>query len=260
MGRHVKREEQIAALSYSCCNKFLGSCGLATTTFEPLVIPAKAYKAYLFDLDGTLLDSDPLHAAVFVDFLNTRGVDFGLEDYATRIHGRQNVEVFGELLPFEDARALDRAKEAAYRARLGSDLTATPGLTDLLDRARAEGLKCALVTNACRENVDAVLDALGLEDAFDTQSLGDDCPQGKPHPDPYFRALAALGVAAEEAIAFEDSPAGIAAATTAGIPTVGIATGLSPDRLLGLGATLAIADFTDPRLAALIAEPQGATP
>lgn len=75
-------------------------------------------RALLFDLDGTLIDSDPIHAEIFVDFLGARGVEMLLDDYQTRIHGRLNAEIFAELLPDEDPAVMAEAKEAEYRRRL----------------------------------------------------------------------------------------------------------------------------------------------
>lgn len=217
-------------------------------------------KALLFDLDGTLIDSDPIHATVFVEFLAARGVAVTEADYMARMHGRQNVDIFREILPEADPHEMDAAKEAEYRARLTPGMEPVAGARELLDRAATHGWRTGLVTNACRANMETVLSVLALEGRFETISLGEDCPQGKPHPEPYLRALDALGVAAHEAIAFEDSPSGITAAVAAGIPTVGIATGLAPERLIALGARIAIPNFHDPRLHDLIAQPQGAHP
>ncbi|NNL72092.1 MAG: HAD hydrolase-like protein, partial [Silicimonas sp.] len=72
-------------------------------------------KALLFDMDGTLVDSDPIHISVFIDFLAERGVTLTEAEYMARIHGRTNLEIFGDLLPDEDPREMDLAKEAEYR-------------------------------------------------------------------------------------------------------------------------------------------------
>ena len=112
----------------------------------------------------------------------------------------------------------------------------------------------ALVTNAPRENVLAVLRALGLLSAFEPVILADEVDAGKPDPAPYHAALEALGVSADEAVAFEDSPSGIAASTAAGIPTVGIASTQRAEDLADLGVELVARDFTDPKLEAFIEE------
>jgi HAD superfamily hydrolase (TIGR01509 family) len=218
-----------------------------------------ALKALLFDMDGTMIDSDPIHVAVFIEFLAVFGIRLTEAEYKANMHGRQNVDIFREILPDADPHALDKAKEAAYRTRLGPETGPMPGLRDVLAHAERQGLRTAVVTNACRENVDKVLAVFGMETRFDFVSLGDDCPLGKPHPQAYLNALSALGVGAHEALAFEDSPSGIRAATGAGIPTVGMASTLPPDQLTALGALFAIPDFTDPALLRHLDMLQGAT-
>ena len=172
--------------------------------------------ALLFDLDGTLLHSDPLHTAVFVDLFAERGRQIDEGFYLREIHGRQNVAIFSEHFPDEDPHALSHAKEAAFRDRLGSEARPMPGLTDLLDRADSEGWPRAVVTNAPRVNAEAMLTAIGLRDRFETLVIGDECVRGKPDPAPYLAAMDRLGVAAHQSIAFEDSPSGVKAAHASG--------------------------------------------
>ena len=212
-------------------------------------------RALLFDMDGTVIDSDPIHGRVFVDFLAGYGVAFSEEAFRTRHSGRQNVDIFAELLPGEDARALDRAKEEAFRAAL-VDPQPVAGLIALMDRAEAMGLRLAMVTNACRANVEAVNAGLGIAGRFETIAYGDELPKGKPDPAVYWLALETLGIGAQEALVFEDSRSGIAAAVAAGIPTIGMETTLDRAALLALGAADTIRDFTDPRLERWLPQPE----
>ncbi len=110
----------------------------------------------------------------------------------------------------------------------------------------------SLVTNAPKENVFTVLRVLELEDAFEPVILAEEVGVGKPDPAPYNAALKALGVSADEAVAFEDSPSGIASSVTAGIPTVGIVSTQEPEELEGPGVELIVRDFTDRKLIALV--------
>lgn len=214
-------------------------------------------RALLFDVDGTLIDSDPIHTAVFIDFLAERGVTITEADYIEKIHGRQNVAIFGQFLPEADPVEMDLAKEAAYRARLGDTHDPMPGIHAILDWAEATGLKLGVVTNGPRANLEAAISATGLGGRFGYLGAAEDVEHGKPHPAPYLRALDRLGVAAHEALVFEDSPSGIAAARAAGIPVVALATSLPPERLVALGAEFAIPDFTDPALLRHLALPEG---
>jgi HAD superfamily hydrolase (TIGR01509 family) len=209
--------------------------------------------ALLLDLDGTMLDTDRLHHAVFAELMAPFGIVVDESHYRARIHGRRNVDYFVEVLPdHPDPHGLSDEKEAIFRRLLPRPYPATPGAAPMLDRARAKGWRLAVVTNAPPENAEAMLRAIGLRDRFEAVIDGASCPRGKPHPDPYLAALDRLGVAAEEALAFEDSPAGLAAARAAGLPTVGITSTLPAPDLLALGAAAAIADFTDPALAPLL--------
>ncbi|WP_163009790.1 HAD family hydrolase, partial [Pseudomonas viridiflava] len=100
-----------------------------------------------------------------------------------------------------------------------------------LDHAGQLGPKTAVVTNAPRENAMAMLTGLGIVDRFETIVIGGELARGKPHPMPYLTALELLGVSADEAIAFEDSLAGVQSAHAAGIHTFGMLSGLQEQQL-----------------------------
>lgn len=212
----------------------------------------EVFEALLFDLDGTLAETDSVHHPAWAKLLKPYGYDVDWAFYQERISGRLNPDIVAEFAPDlseVEARSMIEAKEADFR-ELASTLKPLPGLLDFVERRR--GMQAALVTNAPRENVLAVLVALGLEDAFDPVVLAEDVGVGKPDPAPYLAALDALGVAAGEAVAFEDSPSGIASSVAAGIPTVGVASTHDPEKLKTLGTRLVVRDFTDPRLKGFI--------
>jgi len=207
-------------------------------------------RALLFDLDGTLAETDSLHRPTWVDVLAPHGIEVGEEFYRERISGRNNSEIVRELLPGlsdEEGREIFEAKEAAFRERT-VELEPLPGLLDFLERGRGHGLSILLVTNAPKENTEAVLLALKLGDYFDAVVLSDEVGAVKPDPAPYRAALEKLGIEPEEALAFEDSTSGIVSSTGAGIPTVGIASTQEPEKLLKAGAFTIAPDFTDPDL------------
>ena len=163
--------------------------------------------------------------------------------------GGRNTEVFSRFLPSEDPVAMDVAKEKEYRRRLSKAVVEpTPGLLLLLDRAKDRGIPCILATNACRANVDAVLDALGLADAFCATVSADDCDRGKPHPEIYLRSAQKAGVQPEDCLAFEDSVTGVTSAHAAGCRVVGMTTSLGADVLGSAGASFFAEDFEDYRL------------
>lgn len=211
-------------------------------------------KALLFDLDGTLAETDSLHRPTWVDVLRPHDIQVDEEFYRERISGRSNVEIVRDLLPDlseEEGRDVFEAKEAAFRER-AAELEPLPGLLDFLENGRTLGLGIVLVTNAPKENTKAVLLALELEDYFDALVLSDEVGAVKPDPAPYRAALEKLGIAPDEALAFEDSTSGIASAVGVGIPTVGVASTQKPAKLIDAGAFTTAPDFTAPDLLALI--------
>jgi HAD superfamily hydrolase (TIGR01509 family) len=174
--------------------------------------------------------------------------------YRENISGRANAEIVGDLLPNlseREGREIVEAKEAGFRER-APGLEPLPGLMEFLESAKGRGLRTGLVTNAPRENVAAVLAALGLGDFFDAVVPAEEVRAAKPAPEPYLTALEKLGAEPGEALAFEDSLSGIRSAVHAGIPTVGIASTQEPEKLREAGAFTVARDFTDPGLRALI--------
>jgi beta-phosphoglucomutase len=207
-------------------------------------------KALIFDMDGTLVHSDPVHLEAFAEVLKPEGVTIDEEIYRSTIIGRTNEAIFASLLPHlsvERHVVYADEKEAAFR-RMARDLEPLEGLLDLLDWAEAQSIKIALVTNAPRLNADHMLEALRLAERFPVQITIDQVEHGKPHPLPYLTALERLGLRAEEAVAFEDSPSGMRAAKAAGLFSFGVLTGLSAAELTKAGADRTIATFRDSSL------------
>ncbi|MDM7325482.1 MAG: HAD family phosphatase [Thermus sp.] len=201
-------------------------------------------KALLFDLDGTLADTDPLHLLAWREALAPFGIRVDEAFYRKRISGRLNPDIVKDLLGLagEDARELIEAKEARFR-RLAQGLKPMPGLMDLLEKARAQGLTWGVVTNAPKANAHHVLKSLGLDPPL--LVLAEEVGRGKPDPLPYRVALERLGILPQEALAFEDSPSGVRSAAGAGIPTYALLTGHAPEGLLSSGAIGVLRDFRD---------------
>ncbi|MBC8123398.1 MAG: HAD family phosphatase [Gemmatimonadaceae bacterium] len=212
-------------------------------------------RALLFDLDGTMVDSDPVHYQTWREVLAQQGVTLDTETYRTRFSGKLNPQLVEEwlpTLPVEKRKGFIEYKEARFR-ELAATLTALPGLYALLDWAKTRALKTAVVTNAPRSNLEFMLASLDLEGRFDVQVLGEELPVGKPDPLPYRLALEQLGVQPAEAVAFEDSRSGVLSAVAAQIPTVGITSSQDPATLKGWGTELAVPDFQDEQLLAWLA-------
>lgn len=200
--------------------------------------------ALLFDLDGTLADTDPLHQRAWAHALVPFGIVSDLEFYTKQIAGRRNSEITASILPqLTDAEgaALADAKEAHFRELAGTDLQPLTGLDKLLDYAKQNQLRTALVSNAPRANADLVMSTLALN--FELCVLAEDLPRGKPDPLPYTTALERLGLNPTQALAFEDSPSGVRSAVAAGIRTIGLLTGHAPESLTRAGTILNVENF-----------------
>ena len=215
--------------------------------------------ALLFDLDGTLVDSDAQHLSAFQRVFAPFGVAVDQDAYNAHIHGASNELIGRMFLPHlspERQRATLEEKEVVFRAGLG-DIEPIPGSAALLDLADRLGLARAVVTNAPRANAVAVLAALGLADRLPIVVFGSELERAKPDPLPYKRALELTGAAAARSVAFEDSATGVRSAAAAGLAVVGLMSSLDEAALMAAGALFAAADFTDPRIVALIGERVG---
>ncbi|MEO1792065.1 MAG: HAD-IA family hydrolase [Cyanobacteria bacterium J06629_19] len=212
-------------------------------------------KAVIFDLDGTLTDSDKVHFQVFQSLFAQHGITLDKSLYKQKISGRQNEAIVADFFPelsAEEGKRFSAQKEALFRERAQNQLVPLPGLLNLLEQIKSKGLATAVVTNAPTKNAVFMLQTLNLADTFDPVVIADELPRGKPDPLPYQTALDRLGLVAADAIAFEDSTAGIRSAVATGIATVGITTTHTADELMQIGAVAAIADFTPTALEPLI--------
>ena len=206
--------------------------------------------AILFDLDGTIVNTDPIHFQAWQKMLLSYDLQIDEKFYKSRISGRLNPEIVKDILPqlsVAEGENFADEKEALFR-ELAPHLQALAGFAELIAWTKTHQLKRALVTNAPRQNAEYMLKVLGIKEAFHTIVLADDCTAGKPDPEPYQVALNNLGIVAEQAIALEDSPSGIRAAVGAGIRTIGIASTHDPQVLQQVGTFMAIPDFTDLQL------------
>ena len=174
--------------------------------------------ALLFDLDGTLVDTDALHLTAFQAVLAKHGIALTKAQYVEKIMGSSNAmigEAFLSHLTMAEREAAIDAKEQAFRDMLGQ-LQPVAGVAALLDYAEAQGIRCAVVTNAPRANATVVLKALGLAERLPVQIIGSELARSKPDPLPYLIGLEKTGAVAARSVAFEDSLSGLRAALGAG--------------------------------------------
>lgn len=204
----------------------------------------------LFDLDGTLAETDWAHLDAFVRVFAERGLPMNEHIFKTKIMGRPNAEIGAEFFPdlsLDEREEICDEKEEVYRQIVGK-VEPVAGVTTLLDWADAQGVVCGVVTNAPRRNAMLILDGAGLTHRFKTIVCGQELAYGKPHPMAYLKGLSDLGGDAARSVAFEDSPAGMRSAIAAGLPVVGMTTNLDAPTVLAVGACLAARDYTDAAL------------
>ncbi|EIG58298.1 HAD-IA family hydrolase [Bradyrhizobium canariense] len=213
-------------------------------------------RALLFDIDGTLANTDPLHLKAFNQVLGPRGHVFDHARFSRELQGFANIAIGERFLPDEapERRALILdEKEEVFRELVAGQIEPLPGLMALLDRADAAGIPMVAVTNAPRLNAELLLSGLGITHRFKALVIGAELLHGKPHPLPYQEGLRFTGASAMASIAFEDSRTGVQSAAAAGIPTIGIRTSLSHTDLVAAGAIASASAFDDPDLLARLA-------
>jgi beta-phosphoglucomutase len=214
--------------------------------------------AFLFDMDGVIVDSNPLHRESWAEYNRRQGVET-TEAMQQRMYGKRNDMIvrdyLGQHLTDAEVTAHGTAKEKLYREMLEPRLGATlvTGLVAFLQRHQP--MPMALATNAERANVEFVLKQASLEKFFRVAVDGQQVKNPKPHPDVYLRAAELLNVPPAQCVVFEDSHGGVAAGLAAGMRVVGITTTYAQLP----GTSVLARNFDDPALDAWLAE-EGSTP
>ncbi|MAN62699.1 MAG: HAD family hydrolase [Parvibaculum sp.] len=178
-----------------------------------------SFDAVLFDMDGTLIDTESAYLEEWVRAADLQGFEL-TQDLWHQMLGRPTIDCHRLVQDtFGTGFNLD-VFAAEYRARLNERLQehvpVMPGVLDLLHDLTANGTPLAVATSATRKSAEAYLSTAGLRDFFSHVITRDDVDQGKPHPEPFQKAAAALSVAPERCMAMEDTEAGICSAHGAG--------------------------------------------
>jgi len=206
-----------------------------------------ALRAVLFDLDGVLIDSEPIWFRVEQRLMAELGGRWGHEDQAACLGGTLPrtaaylLELSGSRLPMEE---VQRRLVDGMLTEVRAELPWRPGAQQLLDRLAGAGVPLGLVTSSYRVLVDAVLETMG-GDRFTVSVAGDEVRRPKPDPEPYRTAVRRLGVRPSGCVVFEDSPPGVASAEAAGCICVGVPSvvPLDPTPTRPVLATLAEVDL-----------------
>lgn len=189
-----------------------------------LKLPEGDFKAYLFDCDGTIADSMPLHYVAWKSVLSEWSCDFP-EELFYEWGGMPVAEIIATLnqqqgleMPLAE---LQRRKEELFYSNLPK-MKVVPEVLEHIEARHGE-IPFAVVSGSTHESVRASLTMLNLLDRFETLVCAGDYKFGKPHPEPFLLAAERLGVAPEDCLVFEDAQMGIDAATAAGMASVRIA-------------------------------------
>lgn len=217
--------------------------------------------AVLWDLDGTLVDSEEYHWLAWKEILDQEGVSLTREQFLSSF-GQRNDRILrgwlGEDIRMEKISRIGDAKEARYRELVRvNGLSPLPGAAEWVERLHQEGWSQAIASSAPRLNVEAVLDALHLRKWFQATTAAEDVQAGKPDPQVFLIAASRLNSAPRRCIVVEDAWAGVEGARRAGMLSIGV--GKNASSLGADLATLRLSDLPADSFSSLLAmaQPEG---
>jgi len=189
----------------------------------------KQPKAFIFDLNGTMIDDMEYHSKAWYHILNNE-LHAGLsrEEVKSQMYGKNSellIRVFGtDRFTQEQMDELSMEKEKRYQQAFLPHLMLIPGLADFLDKAGKQQIQMAIGSAAIPFNIDFVIDNLNIRQYFKVLISADDVHTSKPDPETFLKAASALNIAPDLCIVFEDNPKGVESALNAGMPCVVIET------------------------------------
>lgn len=207
-------------------------------------------RGVIFDLDGVLINSEPLHCQAFQEVLGSYGVTVTDRDYYTHYIVYSDREVLERLLPDRQALAAAvAAKERRYWELVEAGVS--PFQDGLALLAKTDGWRVGLATGSIRREAELALRSLGVRDRFDAIVVREDCRKGKPDPEPFLRAAEGLKLPARQCVVIEDTPGGVQAAKAAGMIAVAVTHSCSRSQLIG--ADLVVDDLGSVNLEGIFA-------
>lgn len=207
-------------------------------------------RAFIFDMDGTIVDNMGFHTRSWLEFFSRRGHAVDEASFFAASAGRTGHEIIGQFLgeglAHDHVTTLIDEKEQLYREIYAPHLRAAEGFGALVSAARAAGIRLAVGTAAPPSNVDFTLDGLGVRDLFATVVGAADVQRGKPEPDVFLLAAERCGADPAHCIVFEDAPLGVEAARRAGMRCVVLTTTLPAEAFSAFDNVICIArDFSE---------------
>jgi beta-phosphoglucomutase len=210
---------------------------------NPLSLPAP--EALLFDFDGILVDSEPMHHRAFNEILDPLGMAFPWNEYLETYMGFDDRDAFraafrtrGIDLNESNLAKLVAAKAEAFLRGLRDGVTAYPGAVFLIESLKTAGIPLALCSGALRSDIDPILASIGIARCFDVIVSADDVRKSKPDPESYMLSFDRLSArfptrltVPGKSIAIEDTPAGIHSAKGAGLRVLAVTNSYGPEEL-----------------------------
>lgn len=185
------------------------------------------YKAFLFDLNGTVIDDMKFHIQSWYEILNNLGATISYEETKLQCYGK-NEELLERVFPgrftAEEIKAMIIEKETRYQENFRPFLKLIDGLDEFLKQVYDSKIKMAIGSAAIPFNVDYIINGLQLHKYFPVVVSAYDVVESKPHPETFLQCAEKLNIAPEDCIVFEDSPKGVEAAARAGMKAVVITT------------------------------------
>ena len=185
------------------------------------------YKAFLFDLNGTMINDMEYHIKAWHRILNDLGVEISMERMKAECYGK-NEEILERICPGkftgEQKETMSMEKEMQYQKEFRPSLKLIKGLEGLLEQSQQAGIKMAIGSAAIMFNIDFVIDGLGIRHYFDALVSADNVAKSKPDPETWLTCARELSIAPADCLVFEDSPKGVESAQNAGMDCVVITT------------------------------------
>jgi beta-phosphoglucomutase-like phosphatase (HAD superfamily) len=201
-------------------------------------------RAVIFDFNGTLSDDEPILCEIFIQLFAEHGKPLSAQEYFDQLAGHSDPEIVYRWLGRDhpDVEAVIDERVRRYRDAVSDGSSISEAARDAV-RYAAERVPVAIVSGAARDEIVPVVEAAGIASLFTTIVTSDDVEHGKPDPEGYVKALAEFdGVPAADALAFEDTEAGIESAKAAGMRVIARRGTLVPERLAGAEELIDVID------------------
>jgi beta-phosphoglucomutase len=214
------------------------------------------YKAFLFDLNGTMINDMPYHVKAWHGILNGLGANISMERMKEECYGK-NHELLERIFPGrfseQEKDRMSYEKEEGYQQAFRPHLQLIPGLRELLEKAHAKGIRTAIGSAAIMFNIDFVLDGLRIRRLIDAIVSADDVVHSKPHPETFLKCAGKLNISPEDCLVIEDAPKGVESAFNAGMDCLVITTMHQPEEFSQYKNVVGfIDDFNDALISQLL--------